>query len=192
MRYYGHDVPSLRSYDTRGDTVIHAGTFSKSYSPGIRVGWGILPAALLKPLLSLKGHLDFGSPHFNQVLMHTVMELGLFERHVLKVREAYRAKLDHTLVAAADVLGPIPGVSWLRPRRAVRVGPSAGGHRRRPGRPALPTGRGRRRVVRAGPVLFSAARPRPSNVLRLSFGIPSAAEIRRGIEALGRAIRQVL
>jgi DNA-binding transcriptional MocR family regulator len=34
--------------------------------------------------------------------------------------------------------------------------------------------------------------PHPSNMLRLSFGIATCAEIVRGIEALARAIRQVL
>ena len=43
LRYAGDDVPSLRSYDPEGDTVILTETFSKSFSPGIRVGWGFLP-----------------------------------------------------------------------------------------------------------------------------------------------------
>ena len=140
--------------------------------PGIRVGWGILPAALLKPLLSLKGHLDFGSPHFNQVLMHTVMESGFSSGTCHKVREAYRAKLDATLCRRR-----VPGADPRRqlvaaPRRAVRVGASAGGHRRRPGRAAVPTGRGRRRVVRAGTVLFSAARAAAQQRVALEFRDP--------------------
>ena len=43
LRYHGDDIPSLRSFDPEGDTVVQTGTFSKSFSPGIRVGWGILP-----------------------------------------------------------------------------------------------------------------------------------------------------
>ena len=49
LRYYGDDAPSLVALDDGGDRVIYAGTFSKPYSPGIRVGWGILPAKLVAP-----------------------------------------------------------------------------------------------------------------------------------------------
>jgi 2-aminoadipate transaminase len=102
LRYYGEDLPSLRSFDQEGDTVVQAGTFSKSYSPGIRVGWGLLPPALLKPVLAEKGNVDFGSPNFNQLLMSAVLELNLFDEHVRLVRNKYREKLDAVLQAAAS------------------------------------------------------------------------------------------
>ena len=120
LRYYGDDVPSLYALDEDGDRVIHAGTFSKPYSPGIRVGWGILPPELVEPVLAQKGNVDFGSPHFNQVLMSTVMEMGLFDRHVAAVRESYREKLDATLAAAQAELKPL-GVQWVRPTGGLYV-----------------------------------------------------------------------
>ena len=84
LRYSGSDVPSARTLDSEGDTVIVAGTFSKSYSPGIRVGWGILPHDLVGPVCSQKGNIDFGSPNFSQHLMHRVMYEGLFQTHIVK------------------------------------------------------------------------------------------------------------
>ena len=50
LRYQGDDRPSLLSFDPEGNTVIQAGTFSKSFSPGIRIGWGILPEELVAPV----------------------------------------------------------------------------------------------------------------------------------------------
>ena len=50
LRYHGDDLPSLRSFDPAGETVIVAETFSKSFSPGVRVGWGILPPDLVEPI----------------------------------------------------------------------------------------------------------------------------------------------
>ncbi len=90
LRYAGDDLPSLRSFDSEGDTVIVAETFSKSYSPGVRVGWGILPPALVEPVAGVKANIDFGSPNFNQHLMSSVLEQGLFEPHVAQLLRQLR------------------------------------------------------------------------------------------------------
>jgi 2-aminoadipate transaminase len=193
LRYYGDDEPSLRSFDAEGDTVIHTGTFSKSFSPGIRVGWGMLPRGLLEPVLAEKGNIDFGSPNLNQVLMASVLEIGLFDAHLRTLRQTYRAKIDALLAAADRVLAPL-GVRWVRPAGGLYV------WLRLP--ETIDTGL-------AGPLFDRAAaegvlyvpgeccypdrgQPHPQNMLRLSFGIPSCAEIVRGVEALARALRQVL
>ncbi|MFH1265306.1 MAG: PLP-dependent aminotransferase family protein [Planctomycetota bacterium] len=193
LRYYGDDVRSLRSFDGEGDTVIQVGSFSKSYSPGVRVGWGMLPPRLVGPLLSAKGHLDFGSPNLNQVLMATVLEKGLFDPHVETLRETYRQKTDAILGAADEFLAPIGELRWVRP---------TGGHYvwlRLP--ETIDTGVSGRLFDRATAegVLYVPGEfcyPRegqsaPRNMLRLSFAFPSCENIRKGIEALGRAIRQV-
>ena len=121
LRYYGEDLPSLRSFDPEGDTVVQAGTFSKSFSPGIRVGWGILPPDLLEPVLAEKGNVDFGSPNFNQLLMSAVLELDLFDGHVRRVRNKYREKLDAVLQAADELLAPLNGLGWVRPSGGLYV-----------------------------------------------------------------------
>ena len=194
LRYYGQDIRSLRSYDPTGDTVITVGSFSKSYSPGIRIGWGILPQALVEPVLSEKGNLDFGSPNFNQLLMATVLEMGLYDAHLERLREGYRGKIDAMLEAAETYLRPISGVWWVRPTGGLYVwlhlpeGVDAGLNG-----PLFD------RAVDEG-VLYvpgeycypKEGRPVEQNVLRLSFGIPSCESIRAGVEALGRAIRQVI
>ncbi len=193
LRYYGDDVPSLRSFDPEGETVIHAGTFSKSYSPGIRVGWGILPPQLLEGVLAEKGNIDFGSPHFNQILMTTVLELGLFDAHLDALRESYRRKIDAALAAFAQWLAPL-GVGWVRPTGGLYVWLQL---------PAtIDTGVSGAlfdRAVEEG-VLYvpgeccypRLGHPRRSHMIRLSFGVPSCQAIRQGVEALGRAIRKVL
>lgn len=193
LRYYGEDVPSLLALeqdDGDGQRVIHAGTFSKPYSPGIRVGWGIMPRKLVEPLLAQKGNVDFGSPHFNQVLMAATMERGIFDRHVAAVRQSYRRKLDATLQAAEGHLRPL-GVRWIRPSGGLYVWL------------VLPAeidtgvdGALFRRAV-AGGVLYVPGEccyplegfPRRRNTLRLSFGVPSIEEIQRGIKTLAGAMK---
>ncbi len=192
LRYAADDVPSLRSFDPEGDTVLYAGTFSKSYSPGVRVGWGVLPKGLVGPVLAEKGNIDFGSPHLSQVLMATVIEMGLFDRHVERLRAGYRRKIEAILAASEEFLRPIPGVEWVAPRGGLYLWLT------------LPEGID---AGFAGPLFDRAVAegvlyvpgqycypaegcPRPDNRLRLSFGCQPSDGLRRGVEALARAIRQ--
>ncbi|MGQ9574505.1 MAG: aminotransferase-like domain-containing protein [Thermoguttaceae bacterium] len=194
LRYFGDDVASIRSMDPEGETVIVAGSFSKTYSPGIRIGWGVLPPALLEPVLGAKGNLDFGSPNFNQVVMATVIEMGLFDSHLETLRACYRQKIEAVLEAADRFLKPIGGLQWERPTGGLYL------WLRLP--EGIDTGVSGPLFDRAvqegvlyvpGAVCYPGEGPTvPANMLRLSFGIPSCEAIRRGIEALGRAIRQVL
>jgi 2-aminoadipate transaminase len=191
LRYQGDDIPSPRVYDEAGDTVIVAGTFSKSFSPGIRVGWGILPTHLIGPVCDQKGNVDFGSPSFNQYLMAKVLELGLFESHVERIRAEYRKKLAAMLQAADRYLGPLADVQWIRPAGGLYVWVRLSER--------IDTGmQGRlfQAAVREG-VLYvpgeycypSAGEPVRHNTLRLSFGVQSCAKIQEGVEKLARAIR---
>lgn len=190
LKYTGEDEPSVRCFDEEGDTVIVAGTFSKSFSPGIRVGWGILPEDLVDPVCNQKGNIDFGSPNFSQHLMAKVLELGLFEPHVERLRVEYHRKLRCMLEAADEFLGPLSGVHWAAPSgglyvwvhlpESVRTGPQ-----------------GRLFDVAIGegvlyvPGQFCYPRegePVRANTMRLSFGVQSCSRIRAGLESLARAI----
>ncbi len=192
LRYDGDDIASMRSLDPKGETVIVAGSFSKSLSPGLRVGWGILPPSLVEPLLAAKGNFDFGSPNFNQVLLATILESGMLDRHLDALRACYRAKFD-ALVDAAQRHLAAGDVRWVRPTGGLYLW--------------LELLRGTDTGL-AGPLFDRAVAegvlyvpgeycypkegcPVPRNRLRLSVGFPSADACRRGIEALGRAIRQV-
>lgn len=191
LRYAGDDLPSLRSFDADGDTVIVAETFSKSYSPGVRVGWGILPPALVEPIAGLKANIDFGSPNFNQHLMASVMSQGLFEPHVARLRANYARKLQAMLGAMDEFLSDIPGARWHVPTGGLYVwlelpdgldaGPDGAliGHALDEGVLYVP-----------GEYCYPAeGQPIRKNTIRLSFGVQSEANLRRGIEALARAIR---
>jgi len=194
LRYTGDDVPSLRAYDESGVTVVSTGTFSKSFSPGIRVGWGILPRALVDSVLNQKGNINFGSANFNQHLMAKVFELGLYEPHVVGLRKVYRAKLTAMLSAADEHLSGIEGVRYERPQGGLYVWLQLPEH--------IDTGTEGELFQRAleADVIYVPGRycypqegetPR-DNMIRLSFGVQSAENIRRGVAALADAIRAVL
>jgi len=190
LRYDGDDVPSTRACDSEGDTVVVTDTFSKSFSPGIRVGWGILPPHLVGPVNDQKGNADFGSPHFNQRLMAKVLALGLFEPHVEHVRNEYRKKLKAMLDAADRYLGPLGDVEWFSPSGGLYLWVRL---------PELMDagmdGRLFETALRKG-VLYvpgqycyaSEGEPVMRNTIRLSFGVQSCEKIREGVEKLSRAI----
>ncbi len=193
LRYEGEDLPSPRVWDDEADTVIVAGTFSKSFSPGIRVGWSILPQHLIEPVNGQKGNVDFGSPNFNQHLMAQVLDLGLLEPHLARIRAGYARKLAATLEAADAHLGRLPGVEWFRPQGGLYVWV-----RLPEGMDAGLQGPLFQAAVRAG-VLYvpgeycypGAGEPVCRHSLRLSFGVQSCAKIREGVEKLAQAIEAV-
>ena len=180
--------------DDEGDTVIIAGTFSKSFSPGIRIGWGILPESLIGPVCNQKGNIDFGSPNFNQHLMAHVLELGLFDAHLRKIRSSYRAKMQTMLTALEREFRGAGMVRWIDPHGGLYVwvalpdDVSAG-----------PDGRLFDIALEEG-VLYvpgqfcfpAEGEPVKKNSLRLSFGVQTPAKINEGVAALARSIHHAM
>lgn len=193
LRYEGEDVPSLRAYDEEGDTVILTGTFSKSFSPGIRVGWGMLPAELVAPVCDQKGNIDFGSPNFAQHLMHKVAELGLLEPQIERVCAGYRVKRAAMLEACDQHLAGLPETHWIRPSGGLYVWltlPEA--------IDAGEEGPLLQRALESGVLYVPGAFCYPQhgickkNTIRLSFGVQTPDKIVQGIAALARAVTDIL
>jgi 2-aminoadipate transaminase len=194
LRYEGPDLPSMRSFDTQGDTVIVAQTFSKCFSPGIRLGWGISPPALVEPLGNLKGNIDFGAPNFNQHLMTEVMRRGLLDAHIPHLQQTYRTKQQAMLDAADAYLAPLEGVSYQRPGGGLYVWLTVP--------PAIDTGldgtlfhQALQRGMLYVPGQYCYAKqgvPQAANQIRLSFGVQPPERIREGIRLLAEALKSVI
>jgi 2-aminoadipate transaminase len=193
LRYDGDDVASLLGLDEDGGTVILAGTFSKSFSPGIRVGWGILPADLIGPVLDQKGNIDFGSPNFNQHVMHQILATDAYDTHIKRLRQAYRVKRDAMLVAAEEVLAPMDGVRWGKPCGGLYIWVELPEHI-----DTGPQGQLFNVALKEGMLYVPGefffpgeGEPRRTNCLRLSFGVQTQVGIASGMQALGRALLSV-
>jgi 2-aminoadipate transaminase len=189
------EPPTLWSYDRQGDTVILARTFSKTFSPGLKVGYGILPAGLIDPILYLKGNHDFGSANFNQRLLERILADGSYQKHVARLTGMYRRKCAIFLSALEESLGPLDSeVHWTRPEGGLFVwmtvpeGLDTGFDG-----PLFP------RCVREGVIYVPGEHafalepaPRPRNHLRLTFGVPSPDELVEGARRLGAALSACL
>lgn len=193
--YDGEPAPSIWSFDKTRETVILAQTFSKSFSPGIRVGFGVLPQQLVKAVSDLKGNEDFGSAHLNQHIVARVLRNGVYARHVETVRNSYRQKRNAMLAAAEREFAGVPGVSWVRASGGMYVWMKLPDH--------VETGFSSelfRRATQVDKVMYvpgELAYPmdwpqRPRCEMRLSFGVQSVEGIEEGIRRLARSVKAVM
>jgi len=121
LRFGGEDLPSIKSFDKHNEYVILAQTFSKPCAPGLKTGYAFVPAELREPLLRIKGNHDFGSSNFTQHVLLRLLETGVFDAHVDRLRNVYRQKRDILLEALASAFPRSTGVSWLVPQGGMYV-----------------------------------------------------------------------
>ncbi|MCX7886089.1 MAG: PLP-dependent aminotransferase family protein [Verrucomicrobiae bacterium] len=188
LRFEGADVPSFRALDTR--RVLYAGTLTKPFATGMRVGYGVLPAPLRQHVLRAKGNHDFGTSNFLQVVLARALASGLYDRHLPVLARAYRRKRDVMLEALKR---NFPATARYQPPRGglyvwVELAPACcTGVRSRLFQRALDAGV----LYVPGEMCYAADPTRlvPRNAMRLSFGAPSVGDIQRGVELLAAAIR---
>jgi GntR family transcriptional regulator/MocR family aminotransferase len=84
--------------------VIYAGSVSKTLAPALRIGWLVLPGRLLDPVTQQKRLADLGSNHFEQHALADFLASGQLDRHLRRMRAAYRKRRDALVAALAAEL----------------------------------------------------------------------------------------
>jgi GntR family transcriptional regulator/MocR family aminotransferase len=75
--------------------VIYAGSASKILAPGLRLGWLVVPEALVAPVTAAKQAADMGSAALDQLALADVIERGEPRHHHLRrMRPIYRGRRD--------------------------------------------------------------------------------------------------
>ncbi|WP_274655305.1 PLP-dependent aminotransferase family protein [Paenibacillus humicola] len=98
--YEGRPLPALQSIDPLG-RVIYLGTFSRILAPAIRLGFLILPPALLERYEREFNHFDQTASRLTQHTLQLLMEEGRLDRHIRRMRTFYQANRRVLIDAAA-------------------------------------------------------------------------------------------
>lgn len=85
----GHPIESLYTLD-KNQKVIYINTFSKSLSPAMRMGYMILPEALMEAYDRVLGNVSCTVPVMDQYVLAQFIADGSFERHLNHMRRKMR------------------------------------------------------------------------------------------------------
>lgn len=113
LRFEGEILPSIKSMDREG-LVIGTGTFSKTFCPGMRIGWLVAAPPVIEKYVLIKQGADLCTSLRNQMEIDLFMELFDFEGNLVRLTELYRQRRN-SMVAALEAMMP-EGVSFTRPQ----------------------------------------------------------------------------
>ncbi len=192
FRYGARPIPCLHGLDNEG-RVIYTGSFAKTLYPALRLGFLLVPPGLRDRLVAVRRGVDLHPPTLDQAVLADFLREGHYERHIRRMRAAYRERLEALGEAAKQLCG---GVLHLRPVHTGlhAVADLSGVAAERVFEEAL------RRGVETMPLSAYYLRgsrgessPRRSvpNALLLGFAPVAPEALRRGMEQLARAIEAV-
>ncbi len=95
------------------DVVVQAGTFSKTFFPGVRLGWAAGPVSVIARMVVAKQNTDQCAGALGQRLMEEYLRGGHLDRQLAQSRVLYERRCGLLLGALEEHMPH--GVSWTRP-----------------------------------------------------------------------------
>lgn len=96
FHYAGKPTACVQGLDPHERT-LYIGTFTKSLFPGLRIGYMVLPPALVAPMTVARTLMDGHTPTLNQLTLARFMDGGHFGAHVRAMRNVYVDRRDALL-----------------------------------------------------------------------------------------------
>ncbi|WP_432405888.1 PLP-dependent aminotransferase family protein [Wukongibacter sp. M2B1] len=93
LRFEGEILPSIKSMDTEG-RVIFLGTFSKTFCPGLRIGWVCASPEVLNKYILIKQGADLQSNSMSQRELNAFLEDYDLDKHIEKIKALYKGRRD--------------------------------------------------------------------------------------------------
>jgi 2-aminoadipate transaminase len=111
LSFDGSSLPTL--WSLAPEIVLQAGTFSKSFFPGVRLGWAVGPSEVVAELAAAKQNTDQCAGGLGQRMVEEYGRSGGFERHLPAARALYAS---HWAALSAALERHLPeGVEWTQP-----------------------------------------------------------------------------
>jgi GntR family transcriptional regulator/MocR family aminotransferase len=92
FRFYGQPIPALQGLDN--NKVIYLNTFTKTIAPSLRISYLVLPINLLNKYIINQTYYSCSIPNFDQYILYKFMQGGYFERHINRMRNTYKERLE--------------------------------------------------------------------------------------------------
>jgi len=111
LGFDGDALPSL--WSLAPDVVVQAGTTSKTFFPGVRLGWAVGPAEVAAQLVSAKQNTDQCAGALGQRLFEEYVRRGWIDEQLVASRSLYLRKCGRTLAALERCMPA--GTHWTHP-----------------------------------------------------------------------------
>ena len=118
LRYFGSEIPSL--FEQNPDRVVRLSSYSKLISPGLRVGYAVLPDTLAKQVLKYAEDTYINASYLNQAIVIDYIEKGWFKANLESLKHLYTPRLETILASLESNLGDFG--SWHKPEGGFFVG----------------------------------------------------------------------
>ncbi len=182
--FFANSKPALKSLD-RSDRVLYIGSLSKTFAPGLRLGYIVGPRELVHEARALRRLMLRHPSAFIQRSYALFLALGHHDALLQRLAQAYPARAK-TLCSAVRANLPdskvlpvaggascwVSGPPWLDTRALARAAARRG------------------ILIEPGDVFFMSDDP-PRNHMRLGFSSIEAAKIEPGIRELGALMREL-
>jgi 2-aminoadipate transaminase len=175
VRFEGEPLPAL--FDLSGRTFVYSSSFSKTISPGLRVGWLILPTDDMANAVTEAASDTYITPvQLSQAIAYEFITRGSFEPNLERVKGLLKTRRDAMLSALEKHFS---GARWSRPEGGYFIWLE------------LPDGTVAKPVLERAEGVTAVAGPDfggAPNTMRLAFSFAAPDEIEAGVERLAAAV----
>ena len=183
LRYSGEPVKAVKAFDDEG-RVIYLSTFSKIFSPGMRLAWIIGDEKFIRKFVIAKQSTDLCTNSFVQRILFEYCRRDLIDGHIKKIQKIYKEKRDIMLESLEKYFPE--ECSWTRPDGGLFLWARVPEYINTKNMIAEAV---KERVAYVHGAAFFVDED-GANAMRLAFSYASDDKIEEGIKRLGRVIKR--
>ena len=117
LRYLGTPVPPIKTFAP--EHVVYISTLSKTFAPGLRIGFCVAPALIRQWLIIVKQGVDLHTSTYNQALAAEYVGGGYLQRHLPNIIALYKPR-QQAMLQALDRHFP-EGFTWSQPEGGMFI-----------------------------------------------------------------------